>query len=752
MTTNYLHHEIAERLPDELKNCPQWITWNAGKPKSNGKFDKFPIGRDGTSNGWQKKHQWATFDEAIADVKKYNRSGIGIVLPAKLSNSLMLVALDFDDVDISKETENPRLDEIQQHHDKLGSPYAEESPSRLGLRMFVCSSQQIPQVTQANKHGGKDELFCGSPKWVTVTGIRVGGSGVPVATDQLEQLSKNWGLKVSPSKGTSQNSPEFAIPRLLREYGRLTEPSLISVLNKINCFDEPLWNDVSNALARAYGEEGRIYFERFSKGDYWTTAYTKFDASEVNCKYDRSLLELESRPIGYGVLRIIELAGMKVDDVSFEEQSNTDNAHSSDKDSSKDSSSEFCFTAIGKNNRPQQVAENLELVLATNNICIRYNQISKRTEIVVPGLQCVHDESDNTSITVVTDLAIKSGMTANRVPELLEAIAAQNPYCPVQAYIDSKPWDQTSRFVQFANQITCSNQTFVLLLWRKWLIQAVAAAYEPKGISNAGVIVLTGEQNIGKTTFFRALTSGIPGVFIEGQTLNPADKDSVITVVSHWMVELGELDSTFKRADIAQLKAFITKPSDTVRRPYARKDSNFSRRTVFAGTVNDFQFLHDTTGNRRFWPIGVDKIQQDPLLDYQQLWAEVKSWYFSGEKWYLNNQEVSQLNQYSEQFMVNDPEIEALLSTYPFVGCTQWKPVLMRDICAKISIDRPTKPQTMKLANAIRKYNGGQKPQNSNQGGKHYVPDLDFINAAEKKQKIIAALKVGPVTPGDSFS
>jgi putative DNA primase/helicase len=285
------------------------------------------------------------------------------------------------------------------------------------------------------------------------------------------------------------------------------------------------------------------------------------------------------------------------------------------------------------------------------------------------------------------------------------------------------------------------------MLWRRWLIQAVAAVYEHTGISNAGVIVLTGAQNIGKTTFFRALTSGIEGVFLEGQTRNPADKDSVLTAVGHWIVELGELDATFKKADIAQLKAFVTKKSDTVRRPYARKDSSYPRRTVFAGTVNDFQFLHDLTGNRRFWPISVDSISLDPTLDYQQLWAEVKSWYDSGEKWFLNSQELTLLNHYSEQFMVSDPDIEELLSKYPFAGCTQWKPELMKDICFEIHIENPSKAQAMKLANAIRKFNGGLKPQKSNQGGRHFVPDLDAIKAAANSGLVNSSSAVGPVAP-----
>jgi putative DNA primase/helicase len=747
MSTKYLHKDVADRLPPELKDCTQWITWNAGQLDTNGKFKKFPKGKDGTGDEWQKPHQWSTFADAIADAQQHNRAGIGIVLPAQLTDGSFLVALDFDDVDIESETDNPRFDEIQQIYEDLNRPYAEESPSRKGLRMFLRTSSPIAQVSKVNQLGGKDEFFCASSKWATVTGMHIGGIGIPNETDKLNQLAQSWGARNVPPNNTAQtqSSPHVAVAH--HPYARLTDSSLVTVLSRIDCFDEPTWHSVSNSLARAYGETGRDYFERFSKGDFWVVLYSNFDVAEVNEKYDRALSELTSRPDGYGVSHLVELAGLTLDDVEFEEQLQCVEMIMGSCPDIQSISSVITFPAIGRNKKPQQVSENLLAVLAANSITARYNQITKRPELLVPGLQCVKDESDNTSLTVATDLAIKAGMTANRVPELLDAIAAQNPYCPVQTYIDSKPWDGVSRFAQFTTQIVCSNPNFTDLLWRKWLTQAVGAVYEPSGISNAGVIVLSGPQNVGKTTFFRALTSGVPGVFLEGQTLNPADKDSVLTAVSHWIVELGELDATFKKADIAQLKAFVTKTSDKVRRPYARKDSSFPRRTVFAGTVNDFQFLHDITGNRRFWPIAVDAITLDPSLDYQQLWAEVKTWYDSGEKWYLSNQELDTLNQYSEQFMVNDPDIEALLSTYPFIGCTQWTDELMKNICRKAYIENPTKAQTMKLASAIRKYNGGQKPLNSNQGGRHFVPDLDAIKAVAATTQSSPPSVVVPVTP-----
>jgi putative DNA primase/helicase len=191
-------------------------------------------------------------------------------------------------------------------------------------------------------------------------------------------------------------------------------------------------------------------------------------------------------------------------------------------------------------------------------------------------------------------------------------------------------------------------------------------------------------------------------------------------------VELGELDATFKKSDIAQLKAFLTKSVDTLRKPYAKKDSTFLRRTVFAGTVNDFEFLQDPTGNRRFWPIEISTINRDTTINYQQLWAEVKTIYDRGESWHLTKAELVSLNQHSEQFTVTEPTVEMLLKKYDFAGCTKWQEKLMVDICSDIGLERQTKADMQKLAAAIKKYNGSQKPRRSNGKNYHYVPELIF--------------------------
>lgn len=375
-----------------------------------------------------------------------------------------------------------------------------------------------------------------------------------------------------------------------------------------------------------------------------------------------------------------------------------------------------------RNNRPLQVEENLRAVLNHHGVVVRYNQIAKDCEMWIPGFACVGDEWSNASTSKVTDLAIKSGMSSARIPEIVFSMAAQNVYCPVQAYIMSKAWDGSSRFNQFVGQLFLSRTKFAHLLFRKWLIQAIAAAFHPTGIANAGVIVLTGPQAEGKTRIFKDLTSGVPRTFLEGATLDPANRDSVMAVVRHWIVELGEIDATFKKSDLAQLKAFITRQEDVLRRPYAPRESSYPRRTVFAGTVNDYGFLHDLTGNRRFWPIEVQSITRDPNIDYQQLWAEVKTWYDAGETWYLEKREISALAHYSERFVVLDPVVEMLLEHYDFQNATAWTALLMSEICIEIGISHPTKAQQMQLAAAIKKYNGNQPPRLVKGLKRHFVP------------------------------
>lgn len=367
------------------------------------------------------------------------------------------------------------------------------------------------------------------------------------------------------------------------------------------------------------------------------------------------------------------------------------------------------FPHVTSSGRPKAHTENLKKIVKAHSVDIKYNQMSKKVQVSIPGFISVTDEFDNNAITYIQDLVTQYDMPTARIPEQINHVGSANPFCPVQQFITSKPWDGQSRLELYAAQITTTEHPILLLLLRRWLIQAIAAVFEKSGLSAAGVLVLVGPQGIGKTRLFKQLAAMPLGAFLEGATLNPADKDSVSLVISRWIVELGELDATFKKADIAQIKAFLTRNTDTFRRPYGRKDSEFPRRTVFCGTVNDVEFLHDPTGNRRFWPIYATSICIDKSINIQQLWAEAKTWYDAGEKWHLSPQEQQLLTDHNKQFESTDPIKEAILSNYDFFtinNSPRW--LTATAIAREIGIEKPSRSDVNKISSVIRSQNGGQ--------------------------------------------
>jgi len=106
---------------------------------------------------------------------------------------------------------------------------------------------------------------------------------------------------------------------------------------------------------------------------------------------------------------------------------------------------------------------------------------------------------------------------------------------------------------------------------------------------------------------------------------------------SAWIFEFGEL-AAMKKAAVEEIKAFITKRSDKYRVAFDRVVSDFPRKCVFFGTTNNYNFLKDDTGNRRFWPVDVDPDKRTKnvfvdLTEYEigQIWAEAVHYYKMGE-------------------------------------------------------------------------------------------------------------------------
>jgi predicted P-loop ATPase len=162
------------------------------------------------------------------------------------------------------------------------------------------------------------------------------------------------------------------------------------------------------------------------------------------------------------------------------------------------------------------------------------------------------------------------------------------------------------------------------------------------------MLVFDGPQDIGKS-FLANWLCPLPEYFIEGP-IQPDGKDSYLRLIRHFIWEVGELQSTTRKADREALKNFITTIWVTVRKPFGRYDLKKPACASFIGTINESGsgFLDDRTGNRRFAVVNVKHIDWAYTnLDVHQLWAEVMDAYRRGDRGTLT------LEQKREQARIN---------------------------------------------------------------------------------------------------
>ncbi|MFA7333627.1 MAG: VapE domain-containing protein [Kiritimatiellia bacterium] len=370
----------------------------------------------------------------------------------------------------------------------------------------------------------------------------------------------------------------------------------------------------------------------------------------------------------------------------------------------------------GKDAKPTASIQNTEKLLEHCGIKVNYNVIRKDLEISIPNSTFLIDTARNDKMTLIISLASIARLPTSTIPEFVSFIGGQNPMNPVADWIHSKAWDKESRLAMFYATVIAVGEemddevkNLKELLIKRWMVSAIAAALEPSGASTGGVLVFQGEQYSGKTAWFKSLVPRELELTMDGCILRPDDKDSVFQTVTKWLVELGEVDATFRKSDIAQLKAFLTKDRDMLRRPYARTESEFARRTVFFASVNPKDYLADPTGNRRFWTIPCANIIHNHGLDMQQVWAEFYELYKSGEPWRLTPDEMPLLNKHNKNFEAPDPMEERIRDAYNWEAKDDlWTPRTATAIAQGLGIGNPTAKDLKGVAKAVREITGAE--------------------------------------------
>lgn len=363
--------------------------------------------------------------------------------------------------------------------------------------------------------------------------------------------------------------------------------------------------------------------------------------------------------------------------------------------------------------------ENLEIILAKEGFKVRYNRVKKKVEIEAPGHVPTADNCDSVGLTLIISMAARYNLATGNIPAFVEVIADKHAYNPVADWIRSKPWDGVDRLPALYATVHAAPdypESLKVILLRKWLLSAVAAAIKDEGFRTRGVLVLQGDQGINKTTWVRATVSNLAlrdQLVKIDHHLDVSNKDSLIGAITHWIVEIGELESSFRK-DVARLKGFLTSPTDKVRRVYARGVSEYPRRTVFVATVNDARFLVDTTGNSRWWTIPVVKLDADHKIDMQQLYAQLVQDVAAGDEWWLTPEEEAQLAEINAQHQTISA-VDELIRAYvdpARLGCRDNPYVSASGLLRLLGIDNPNNGQSREAGATLRELCG--KPSKIN--------------------------------------
>lgn len=291
------------------------------------------------------------------------------------------------------------------------------------------------------------------------------------------------------------------------------------------------------------------------------------------------------------------------------------------------------YQSGAREGRPVSCIENLRALLAHYGASARYNLMLHRAEVVVGGVGTA-ERRNNASTAQVREWARRAGLPTGRsFEDQLELVIQETAWHPVADWIASRPWDGVDRFERIFQSLTlapayaATHTHIARAMLRAWMVSAAKAALTPsselQGINAQGILVLQGPQGVRKTRWIGSLAPKPMGCIREGYLLDPGSRDSVQQAMSFWIVELGELDATLRKADVAALKALVTSSSDTFRSAYERREETIARRTVFAASVNEVGYIHDTTGGRRFWTIQVLLCDPNHGVDVQQLWAQM---------------------------------------------------------------------------------------------------------------------------------
>lgn len=290
----------------------------------------------------------------------------------------------------------------------------------------------------------------------------------------------------------------------------------------------------------------------------------------------------------------------------------------------------------------------------------RYNEVTGKLEYKAHKetfFQTISDYKENSLLREIQKARLKCNITALRGILGSDFCKIFNPFH--NYYFGLPPWDASTDYItELARTITTTQQELWEYCFKKWIVAMVGTAIDNK-TTNHTVIVFSGKQGLGKTTWMENLVPFQLKDHLFSGTINPNNKDTLIHLSECMLINLDELEN-LNKSEIGSLKELITKSHIRIRKAYGHNNESLPRRASFAGSVNTAQFLNDTTGSRRFLCFEVTAIDYQNNIDISKVYAQALHLFNTGFQYWFDKKEIDIINQNNEQYQMKSVEEEAL--------------------------------------------------------------------------------------------
>jgi hypothetical protein len=319
--------------------------------------------------------------------------------------------------------------------------------------------------------------------------------------------------------------------------------------------------------------------------------------------------------------------------------------------------------------KPKDTYDNFVHIMKFYNVDLGVDIITKKVTLFGNGDQNANQE-DILDLMEINNMSSKS-----RGIRYINKYANENRYNSFYNLLNKTKWDGICRLNDFYNTLRVKPEytelrNSYLLTWLKQFIYISCFSseypYKSKNIAKR-LLVLQSKQDGGKSTWVKNL---LPNEFEKqyisiGATLKTDDDRHTLGLVNKLIVELAELEKSFKHSDINAFKAFYGRTVDTLKMIYVTFPVDFERTTSFIATTNDFYFLKDNTGSNRFMIIPLDDDYKDEkglsilcngrhnidmLMLYRQIYEDKDGWV----NFDLNSKDREIQKELNSQFFMND--------------------------------------------------------------------------------------------------